>query len=238
MNHYQWTKEPALNEKGKATGTFVIGLPKQNQPTSRSVSDFIYLCSSNSYLMANNQVNKMPVAKEKIILSAESLFSQHGYESTSVNTIILNAQVSKGAFYHHFKTKEDLILAIIEFEHGKNELIPESDNTSKKPEEIFEIEIKRWFQALNNTKHLLRWMVPLMAHPVLKNKFQEMESESDKVKTYLVQLLKGISVKNAAAEAEMIYYFFAGLKMELSIYPNTDIKKHQEVILNKYLKIK
>ncbi|MGB0390892.1 MAG: hypothetical protein ACPGRC_06660 [Salibacteraceae bacterium] len=25
---YSWTKEPALNEKGKATGTFVIGLPK------------------------------------------------------------------------------------------------------------------------------------------------------------------------------------------------------------------
>ena len=27
-NDYSWTKEPALNEKGKATGTFVIGLPK------------------------------------------------------------------------------------------------------------------------------------------------------------------------------------------------------------------
>ena len=27
-NDYQWTKEPALNQKGKATGTFVIGLPK------------------------------------------------------------------------------------------------------------------------------------------------------------------------------------------------------------------
>jgi hypothetical protein len=27
-NDYSWIKEPALNEKGKATGTFVIGLPK------------------------------------------------------------------------------------------------------------------------------------------------------------------------------------------------------------------
>ena len=25
---YTWTKEPAVNAKGKATGTFVIGLPK------------------------------------------------------------------------------------------------------------------------------------------------------------------------------------------------------------------
>ena len=27
-DHYSWTKEPALDAKGKATGTFVIGLPK------------------------------------------------------------------------------------------------------------------------------------------------------------------------------------------------------------------
>lgn len=186
--------------------------------------------------MAKDQTNKMTVAKEKIILSAESLFSQHGYESTSVNTIISNAQVSKGAFYHHFKTKEDLILAIIEFEHSKQQIIPQNAEDSNMPSEIFENEICRWFQALEATKHLLPWMVPLMAHPILKKKFQEMEPEAQKTKQYLEQLLIGIEVENPQQEAAFIYYFFAGLKMELSIYPKNDIKPHQELLLNKYLK--
>ncbi|MGB0390893.1 MAG: TetR/AcrR family transcriptional regulator [Salibacteraceae bacterium] len=186
--------------------------------------------------MTKGSLNKMSVAKEKIILSAESLFSQQGYESTSVNTIISNAQVSKGAFYHHFKTKEDLILAIIEFEHEKNAVIPPSIDSSATPSEIFKAEISRWFDSINNTKHLLPWMVPLMAHPVLKNKFQEMEPESQRVKDYLTELLRGISCKNPEQESAILYYFFAGLKMELSIYPKTDITPHKEIILNKYLK--
>lgn len=186
--------------------------------------------------MAKESVTKMSAAKEKIILSAESLFSQHGYESTSVNTIISKAKVSKGAFYHHFKTKEDLILAIVEFEHSKHKIIPVAQDKISSPSELFETEISRWFDSIENTKHLLPWMVPLMAHPILKKKFQEMEPESDKTKAYIVQLLEGISIKNPEIEAVFLYYFFAGIKMELSIYPKTDLKTHREILLNKYLK--
>jgi AcrR family transcriptional regulator len=37
------------------------------------------------------------------------LFMQHGYAETSVSAIIEAVGVSKGAFYHYFKTKEDLL---------------------------------------------------------------------------------------------------------------------------------
>ncbi len=186
--------------------------------------------------MGMDTKNKMTVAKEKIILSAESLFGKQGFESTSVNTIILNAKVSKGAFYHHFKTKEDLILAIIDFEHKKNQAVPNQINLVETPEEKFKTEISRWFQSLEDIKHLLPWMVPLMAHPVMKTKFQEMEPEAKKVKEYLKLLLSAIKIKDPASEAEILYYYFGGLKMELSVYPNTDLAKHKEVILHKYLK--
>lgn len=186
--------------------------------------------------MAIDTKNKMTVAKEKIILSAESLFAKHGYESTSVNTIILNAMVSKGAFYHHFKSKEDLILAIIDFEHQKNHTVPSQTTHSETPQEKFKSEISRWFQSLEDAKHLLTWMVPLMAHPVMKTKFQEMEPEAEKVKEYLKLLLSEINIKDPATEAEILYYYFGGLKMELSVYPLTDLTKRKDIILNKYLK--
>lgn len=44
--------------------------------------------------------------------TAMQLFMAHGYEQTSVNAIIDAVGVSKGAFYHYFRTKEDLLDAI------------------------------------------------------------------------------------------------------------------------------
>jgi len=41
------------------------------------------------------------------------LFSQKGYDATSVADICHSAQVSKGAFYHHFPSKQDLFLALM-----------------------------------------------------------------------------------------------------------------------------
>ncbi|MFP4112963.1 MAG: TetR/AcrR family transcriptional regulator [Spirochaetota bacterium] len=47
--------------------------------------------------------------KAEFLDTAMRLFMQHGYEQTSVNAIIDAVGVSKGAFYHYFKTKEDLL---------------------------------------------------------------------------------------------------------------------------------
>lgn len=47
--------------------------------------------------------------KTEFLDTALQLFMQHGYDQTSVNAIIETVGVSKGAFYHYFKTKEDLL---------------------------------------------------------------------------------------------------------------------------------
>ncbi|WP_406670902.1 TetR/AcrR family transcriptional regulator [Methanolobus sp. ZRKC4] len=50
--------------------------------------------------------------KDRIINSAHELFSEKGYDKTTVEDIIKRADSSKGGFYHHFKSKEDVIEAI------------------------------------------------------------------------------------------------------------------------------
>lgn len=52
--------------------------------------------------------------KEKIILAGEELFSQRGYDATSVSLICERAGVSKGAFFHYFSTKEEFFLEILD----------------------------------------------------------------------------------------------------------------------------
>lgn len=50
--------------------------------------------------------------KEAIILAAQNLFEQQGYHATSVQAIVDAAGVTKGAFYHYFQSKEDLLLLV------------------------------------------------------------------------------------------------------------------------------
>jgi AcrR family transcriptional regulator len=52
------------------------------------------------------------VRREEILEHAMQLFIERGYDATSINHIIGRAGISKGAFYHHFESKEDLIEAL------------------------------------------------------------------------------------------------------------------------------
>lgn len=49
-----------------------------------------------------------------ILRSAIDLFSSNGYDATGVADICTAAGVSKGAFYHHFATKQSVFLEILE----------------------------------------------------------------------------------------------------------------------------
>ena len=51
--------------------------------------------------------------KERIIEESLKLFSVKGYMSTSTTDIIQAAQTSKGGFYNHFKSKEQLFYATL-----------------------------------------------------------------------------------------------------------------------------
>lgn len=49
-----------------------------------------------------------------ILEAAVKQFSVNGYNKASVDSICEQAGVSKGAFYHHFKTKQDVFLALLD----------------------------------------------------------------------------------------------------------------------------
>jgi AcrR family transcriptional regulator len=73
--------------------------------------------------------------RSKILISAAKLFSAKGYNAASVDDICADAGISKGAFYHHFKTKQDLFLALLDgwletidnaIEASKDKTVPET----------------------------------------------------------------------------------------------------------------
>jgi AcrR family transcriptional regulator len=52
--------------------------------------------------------------RRKIILSAVELFNEIGFPATGLGDIIERAEMTKGALYYHFDSKESLATAIIE----------------------------------------------------------------------------------------------------------------------------
>jgi AcrR family transcriptional regulator len=50
--------------------------------------------------------------RERIMSAAEKLFSSKGYYDTSMDEIVAESRLSKGAIYGHFKSKEDLFVAL------------------------------------------------------------------------------------------------------------------------------
>lgn len=52
--------------------------------------------------------------KEKIVLVSYQLFINKGYHNTSMQQLVEASGFSKGAFYHHFKNKNDLYKEVID----------------------------------------------------------------------------------------------------------------------------
>jgi len=51
--------------------------------------------------------------KHSILAAATKIFAKEGYDNASVDEIALQANVAKGTFYYHFKSKEDLFISLI-----------------------------------------------------------------------------------------------------------------------------
>lgn len=55
---------------------------------------------------------KKALTRQTIIDAAGRLFSMRGFDATSIDEICQTADVVKGTFYYHFKSKEDLVIEL------------------------------------------------------------------------------------------------------------------------------
>lgn len=61
------------------------------------------------------RISKNPDERRSEIMNiSEKLFQSRGYENTSVNSIIDKIGIAKGTFYYYFKSKENLLKAIVD----------------------------------------------------------------------------------------------------------------------------
>ncbi|WP_067147691.1 TetR/AcrR family transcriptional regulator [Pseudotamlana agarivorans] len=57
---------------------------------------------------------KSELTKQHIVHEAFKLFYENGYKATSINDVMKATKMTKGAFYHHYKNKQQLVLEVIQ----------------------------------------------------------------------------------------------------------------------------
>lgn len=101
-------------------------------------------------------MKKAEATRQTILQRAFELIYVKGYQTTSVDEIIATTQVTKGAFYYHFKTKDEMGLAII------NEILKPALTNS-------------FTELLQKEQSPLDAIYNLMHHLLMKNEFLRVE---------------------------------------------------------------
>lgn len=77
--------------------------------------------SASLSAMSNRPTPRAPTHKERLLKQGFKQFYEHGFAGTSLETVLVEAGVPKGSFYHHFGSKETFALAVLQLYYEKQQ---------------------------------------------------------------------------------------------------------------------
>lgn len=119
-------------------------------------------------------MGKAAITRKTILNKAFDLIYQKGYQATSVDNILDQTHVTKGAFYYHFENKEDMGVRMVE-----EVIYPKLYDALIMPLEDSEDPINDIFKVIMNFFKLADYQTIMYGCPT-SNMIQEMAPLSDR----------------------------------------------------------
>ncbi len=188
------------------------------------------------------QENQVPRSKElsermkaksrsAIVSAALELFAKKGFSATTTDEIARKAKVSKGLIFSHFRTKQDILLAIIDEEIDL--LLPKTNENddARAPKDKLVSFINTWLSLLKDEPLLVRLSLQLNLddgwRKILKRKGKRyIELYLDRMRNLLVQA----GSKTPDLDCYLIGVFFDGISANYfvapELFPIDAIKDH------------
>ncbi len=91
-----------------------------------------------------------PTKRDELVQKALKVFYQNGFNATGMDKLVAKTGISKTSMYKHFRTKDDLIIAVLRLrdEHFRNWLYRRMEELGETPEEqliaMFDA-LEEWF---------------------------------------------------------------------------------------------
>ncbi len=92
-----------------------------------------------------------PTKRDELVQKALKAFYRNGFHATGMDMLVAETGISKTSMYKHFRTKEDLILAVLRLrdEHFRNWLYRRMEELADSPEQqliaMFDA-LEEWFE--------------------------------------------------------------------------------------------
>jgi AcrR family transcriptional regulator len=125
------------------------------------------------------RIVKNPDERRKEIMQASAqFFMSKGYEETSINMIVEYLNIAKGTFYHYFKSKEEILEAILEdyLESFAEKIRIVISSSNMVAHEKMQYVLKNIFSSDEEPKHLTKHVEDnknAKLHQMLDEKFYE-----------------------------------------------------------------
>ena len=167
--------------------------------------------------------------RDQLIQAALKLFAKNGIHATGVDTIVEQSGVTKKTLYAHFRTKEELVLAVLRHYDGlaRNELMRKVESGGTTPRArllaIFDF-AQHWFQQ-NNFYGCL-FINAIGEFSGKATPIRQICKEYKKlVKSYIHSLCKQAGAKDPQALAEELVLLLEGATVTAQVSQNPKTAK-------------
>jgi AcrR family transcriptional regulator len=181
---------------------------------------------------ARKPQERTAITRELLLSAAEQVFARVGYEKAQVEEIAEAAGFSKGALYAHFKSKEELFLALFEAKtvSYQAKLRDALDNAPTREEKIDAF--RSFYVDLSKDKGwaLIILEVKLFStrHPEVKERLRQIdENAGDSIGGALTRLFGN----SARAAGEALGGIFSALVLEAALEPDVISERKMRAIL-------
>ena len=174
-------------------------------------------------------------SKTRIIDAALYLFSHQGYHTTSMERIAAEAKISKGLIYNYFKSKRELLDAIVAYGFDQIDALLAPPDENMLPTAVLRYEIENTFTAVMENFTFWKLYFALVMQPdvisLLGDQFANMHREQIQ---NMRQLLERTGALHPRRDAYVIAALLDGIFFHYMLDPEYPLEEIRNEVIKLY----
>jgi AcrR family transcriptional regulator len=162
---------------------------------------------------------------EKLLKTALSLFCDKGYHSTSIEDIARQSEISKGLLYHYFKSKEEVLAALVEIRINDVLVVMNAAKAKSTPAKQIRHITEGALEDVRQKPEVFRFYLNLFTQPKLdpvvakySQKLMDEQANQFKVQT---EMFEKLGVEKPRQRSLYFSSTLQGIMLMYSTYPKT-----------------
>lgn len=180
--------------------------------------------------ISEDQLTKMQAKRQKILEQAILLFSEHGYNDTTIAKVAKASGVSFGSVFTYFPTKEDLFHhAVIEPLKEISQLLLDFDENASNPLQELENMVKNHIKIFSGVNKYLRLVVQVIGqYTRFEKQFSELDQFHNTFREKIQKLIENGQKQNQLKPLDSYFTvtsytsLLIGLRVNLADEPNEE----------------